>query len=125
MSVRRPAILLAGALLALPPAPSPAQPSGRHGDGHTRHHDWYKDLRQPDTGVRCCNGSVDGSQGDRQPAAFLHGRGRVLPRLGWPGVAGGAQEKSKILQMQTPDRGTHLCELYGKVFCFITEGPSS
>ncbi len=33
--------------------------------------------------------------------------------------------KSKILQMQTPDRGTHLWETYGKVFCFITEGPSS
>jgi hypothetical protein len=29
-------------------------PSGRHGDGHAEHNDWYEDRRQSDTGLRCC-----------------------------------------------------------------------
>jgi hypothetical protein len=123
MSIRRPAILLAGALLALPPAQPHAQPSGRHGDGHAQHHDWYKDLRQPDTGSRCCNGSTDGQVGDCRPAPSYMGEDgfwRVWDGRDWLVVP-----RSKIITMPTPDRGTHLCELYGKVFCFITSGPSS
>jgi hypothetical protein len=27
--------------------------------------------------------------------------------------------------MPTPDRGTHLCETYGRVFCFIIGDPTS
>ena len=33
--------------------------------------------------------------------------------------------KGKVITMPTPDRGTHLCETYGLVFCFITGDPSS
>ena len=33
--------------------------------------------------------------------------------------------KSKIIVMPTPDRGTHLCETYGRVFCFIIGEPVS
>ena len=58
-------------VLALSPVAALAQsppPSGRHGDGHAENHDWYKELRQPDTGSRCCNGSADGKQGDCRPA---------------------------------------------------------
>ena len=62
-------------VLALSPLAAMAQstaPSGRHGDGHAENHDWYKDLKQPDIGSRCCNGSVDGKQGDCRPApSFL------------------------------------------------------
>lgn len=121
---RRPhSIVLASVLLALWPAAVQAQHSGRHGDGHAQHHDWYKDLRQPDSGMPCCNGSVDGKAGDCRPApAFIgeDGSYRVWDGRDWLVVPQG-----KIITMPTPDRGTHLCELYGKVFCFITGGPSS
>lgn len=126
MSVRHPplvSITLASLLLAMWPLTGVAQPSGRHGDGHAQHHDWYKDLRQPDIGERCCNGSVDGQVGDCRPApSFMAEDGfyRV-----WDGREWLVVPKSKIIHMPTPDRGTHLCELYGKVFCFITSGPSS
>lgn len=123
MSVAYQPILLVGAVLWLWPVAAAAQHSGRHGDGHAQHHDWYKDLRQPDTGVRCCNGSVDGHVGDCRPApSFMADDGfyRV-----WDGREWLVVPRSKIITMPTPDRGTHLCETYGKVFCFITGGPSS
>ena len=123
MSIRYQPILLACAMLWLWPAAPAAQPSGRHGDGHAQHHDWYKDLRQPDIGASCCNGSADGRAGDCRPAPAYMGEDgfyRVWDGRDWLVVP-----KSKIITMPTPDRGTHLCETYGKVFCFITGGPSS
>src|SRR5262249_43057524 len=69
--------------LALSPlaamAPSTA-PSGRHGEGHAENHDWYKDLRQPDNGSRCCNGSVDGKRGDCRPTqSYVGADGLSVP----------------------------------------------
>ena len=53
-------------------------------------HDWYKDLRQPDIGSRCCNGSVDGKQGDCRPAPSFLGDDGLF--RAWDGrMAGGAQ----------------------------------
>lgn len=123
MSVRNLSILMVSAVLGLSPFAVGAQPSGRHGDGHAQHHDWYKDLRQPDTGVRCCNGSVDGQAGDCRPAPSFMGEDGFY-RV-WDGREWLLVPRSKIITMRTPDLGTHLCELYGKVFCFITGGPSS
>jgi hypothetical protein len=123
MSVRGASILFASVWLALWDGPAGAQHSGRHNDGHAEHHDWYKDLRQPDTGVRCCNGSVGGEVGDCRPAPSFMGEDGFY-RV-WDGREWLVVPKSKILQMRTPDRGTHLCETYGKVFCFVTDGPSS
>lgn len=116
-------ILLISAMLWFWPAVLAAQPSGRHGDGHAQHHHCYKDLRQPDTGVRCCNGSVDGQVGDCRPAPSFMGEDGFY-RV-WDGREWLVVPKSKIITMPTADRGTHLCETYGKVFCFITGGPSS
>ena len=73
--------------------------------------------------LSCCNGSVDGRTGDCRPAPSYVGEDgfyRVWDGREWLRVP-----KSKIITMPTPDRGTHLCETYGKVFCFITGGPSS
>ena len=117
-------------LMALLPlmgqSPAMAQssaPSGRHGDGHAAHHDWYQDLRQPDTGSRCCKGTVDGNSGDCRPTqSFLDDDG--LYRA-WDGRQWLVVPKNKIISMPTPDRGPHLCETYGLVFCFITGDPSS
>ena len=113
-------------VLALSPLAAMAQstaPSGRHGDGHAENHDWYKDLKQPDIGSRCCNGSVDGKQGDCRPApSFLGDDG--LYRA-WDGREWLVVPKGKVITMPTPDRGSHLCETYGKVLCFITGDPQS
>ena len=96
---------------------------GRHGDGHAENHDWYKDLRQPDNGSRCCNGSVDGKLGDCRPTqSFLGDDGMFRA---WDGREWLVVPKGKIITMPTPDRGTHLCETYGRVFCFITGDPQS
>lgn len=43
----------------------------------------------------------------------------------WDGREWLVVPKSKIVVMPTPDRGTHLCETYGRVFCFITGEPVS
>ena len=94
-------------------------PSGRHGDGHAEHHDWYKDLRQPDTRSRCCNGTVDGQTGDCRPAPSF--RGEDGQYRVWDGREWLIVPRSKIIVMPTPDRGTHLCETYGRVFCFIID----
>ncbi len=115
------AVIACGCMIAWPPgaaAQSPA-PSGRHGDGHAEHHDWYKDLRQPDTGSRCCNGSVDGKTGDCRPAPSERGADGTY-RV-WDGREWLVVPRSKIIVMPTPDGGTHLCETYGRVFCFIID----
>lgn len=100
-----------------------APPSGRHGDGHAQNHDWHKELRQPDTGSRCCKGDADSKPGDCRPTqSFLGDDG--LYRA-WDGREWLVVPKNKIISMPTPDRGVHLCETYGLVFCFITGDPSS
>ena len=104
-------------------SPSQSTPSGRHGDGHAQNHDWYKDLRQPDTGSRCCNGTVDGKQGDCRPTQAFIGEDGLY--RAWDGRQWLVVPKNKMLSMPTPDRGPHLCETYGLVFCFITGEPSS
>jgi hypothetical protein len=113
-------------VLALSPVVATAQsttPSGRHGDGHAENHDWYKDLRQPDIGSRCCNGSVDGSRGDCRPTQAYMGDDGLY--RAWDGREWLVVPKSKIINMTTPDRGPHLCETYGRVFCFIIGDPES
>ena len=108
---------------AMAQSPPQSQPSGRHGDGHAQNHDWYKDLRQPDTGSRCCNGTVDGKQGDCRPTQAFIGEDGLY--RAWDGRQWLVVPKNKMLSMPTPDRGPHLCETYGLVFCFITGEPSS
>ena len=116
-SLSRVVLILSLALLSWPATAQ--SPSGKHGDGHAENHDWYKDLRQPDTKSRCCNGTVDGKQGDCRPAAsFLHEDGAYRV---WDGREWLVVPKSKIIVMPTPDAGMHLCETYGRVFCFIID----
>ena len=98
-------------------------PSGQHGDGHAQHHDWYKDLRQPDTRSRCCNGTVDGKPGDCRPTQSYLGEDGLY--RAWDGREWLVVPKSKMIFMTTPDGGTHLCETYGRVFCFILGEPQS
>ena len=89
-------------VLALSPLAVMAQsapPSGRHGDGHAQNHDWYKDLRQPDIGSRCCNGTVDGKQGDCRPAPSFMGEDGLYRAWDSPELASSA---TMILSSRIP-----------------------
>ena len=52
--------------------------TGNRGDGHTEHHDMYKDWEQPDVGGSCCNAqSADDPAGDCRPTtAYIGDDGR-------------------------------------------------
>ena len=45
---------------------------GHRGESHAENHDWYQELKQPGTGLSCCNGTVNGVEGDCRPTrAYL------------------------------------------------------
>ena len=87
---------------------------------HTQHHDWYRSLQTPQ-GYSCCNGTVDGKEGDCRPV-------RAEARDGeWWAYFGGRWQPvppSRIL----PDRlnrvplYAHICEQDGYVRCFLRGG---
>lgn len=97
---------------------------GLHGSGHAENHDWYKDLRQPDTGYSCCNGNTATSEGDCRPTrayrsedgmwyALLDGRWVPVP----PRV---------VLQQLAPDGRSHICAgKSGMIYCFLGGSPKS
>lgn len=98
--------------------------TGIHGDGHAENHDWYKELRQPDTGYSCCNGSTATGEGDCRPTrayrsddgmwyALLDGRWVPVP----PRV---------VLQQLAPDGRSHICAgKSGMIYCFLGGSPKS
>jgi len=98
--------------------------TGIRGDGHAENHDWYKELRQPDTGYSCCNGSTTTGEGDCRPTrayrsddgmwyALLDGRWVPVP----PRV---------VLQQLAPDGRSHICAgKSGMIYCFLGGSPKS
>ena len=95
---------------------------GWHGQGHSEHHDWYKELKQPGTGFSCCNGTINGVEGDCRPTrAYLNDDGqwyalldgqwiRVPPRV--------------VLRQLAPDGSSHICaSKSGMIFCFLGGSP--
>lgn len=52
-------------LVALCVQPAQAQ-DGHHGQGHAQHHDWYRALKQPGTGMSCCS-RLNENEGDCRP----------------------------------------------------------
>jgi hypothetical protein len=97
---------------------------GHHGHGHAEHHDWYKELKQPGTVYSCCNGPVDGVEGDCRPTrafqddngmwqAMINGRWMPVP----PRV---------VLQQLAPDGNSHICASNsGYIYCFLGGSPKS
>src|SRR5262245_770453 len=74
---------------------------GQRGNGHAENHDWYKDLRQPGTGYSCCNGTVNGIDGDCRPTRAYQsedGMWRALVNGQWQPVPPRA-----VLQRLAPD----------------------
>ena len=55
MRLSAPGFLLACAFATVAALGVRAQ-DGQHGQGHAENHDWYKELKQPQTGYSCCNG---------------------------------------------------------------------
>ena len=104
--------------------------SHRHGNdtdgtrnvGHAENHDWYKELKQPGTGYSCCNGPVNGVEGDCRPTrAFLteEGTWKALVDGRWMPVP-----PRVVLQKLAPDGNSHICAgKSGMIYCFIGGSP--
>lgn len=102
--------------------------SGRHGDGHAEHHDWYQRHKQPGTSVSCCGARMvkpDGTvEGDCRPVrAFRTDDGS------WHAVVDGRPfriPRSVILNDAAPDGRAHLCmSEAGTPLCFFEPQPKS
>ena len=97
---------------------------GTRNNGHAENHDWYKELKQPGTGYSCCNGPVNGIEGDCRPTravlqedgtwkALIDGRWMPVP----PRV---------VLKSLAPDGNSHICAgRSGMIYCFIGGSPKS
>lgn len=95
---------------------------GLRDQGHAENHDWYQELRQPGTGFSCCNGTINGTEGDCRPTrayfnddgqwyALLEGKWVVVP----PRV---------VLQQLAPDGRSHICaNKSGTIYCFLGGSP--
>ena len=111
-------------------APSAAQDGksddfiGQHGQGHAQNHDWYQDLKQPDTGYSCCNGSANGIEGDCRPTrAYLteEGQWRALIDGQWVLIP-----PRVVLKQLAPDGRSHICaSRSGMIYCFLGGSPKS
>ena len=81
-------------------------------------------VKQPGTGLSCCNGTINGVEGDCRPTrayqkddgvwyALLNGRWVPVP----PRV---------VLQQLSPDGNSHICAgKSGVIFCFLGGSPKS
>ena len=112
--------IFASAAIALPVF---AQ-QGNHGQGHAEGHDWYQELKQPGTGYSCCNGTVNGIEGDCRPTrAYLtdEGQWRALIDGKWVLVPPRA-----VLKQLAPDGRSHICaSRTGVIYCFLGGSPKS
>lgn len=113
--------------------PATAQDSHQHGSstidgtrniGHAENHDWYKDLKQPGTGYSCCNGTLNGIEGDCRPTrAFLteDGTWKAMINGRWMPVP-----PRVVLRNLAPDGNSHVCAgKSGMIYCFIGGSPKS
>jgi hypothetical protein len=95
---------------------------GWHGQGHSENHDWYKELKQPGTGFACCNGTINGVEGDCRPTrAYLNDDGHWYALLDgrWILVPPRA-----VLKQLAPDGSSHICaSKSGMIFCFLGGSP--
>ena len=95
---------------------------GRHAQGHAENHDWYKELKQPGTGFSCCNGTINGVEGDCRPTrAYLNDDGQWYALLNgrWVTVP-----PRVVLQQLAPDGRSHICaSKSGMIYCFLGGSP--
>jgi hypothetical protein len=98
------------------------RPDGHYGQGHAENHDWYKDLKQPQTGYSCCNGRSNSSDGDCRPTrAYLNDDGMWYALLDgrWVPVP-----PKVVLKQLAPDGSSHICaSKSGMIYCFLGGSP--
>ena len=99
-------------------------PDGTRNVGHAENHDWYKDLKQPGTGYSCCNGTVNGAEGDCRPTrAYMNDEGvwYALLEGRWVQVS-----PNVVLDQMAPDGRSHICaNTFGHIYCFLRGSPKS
>ena len=102
----------------------PGDFTGQHGRGHAENHDWYQELKQPGTGYSCCNGTINGIEGDCRPTrAYLteEGQWRALIDGQWVLIPPRA-----VLKQLAPDGRSHICaSRSGMIYCFLGGSPKS
>ncbi len=107
-----------------PPDASRDRAEGQYGDGHAQNHDWYQDLKQPDTGYSCCNGRSASSEGDCRPTrAYLSDDGMWYAMIDgrWVPVP-----PRVVLRQLAPDGRSHVCvSKSGTIHCFLGGSPKS
>ena len=110
-------VLFGAAVLSPVLAQDSHHSEGWHGQGHSENHDWYEKLKQPGTGFSCCNGTINGVEGDCRPTrAFVDGEGHWRA---WNGSAWLMVPQERVLPADYAGDGrSHLCEKQGFVYCF-------
>jgi len=102
-------------------SPALAQ-DGHHSQGHVQNHDWYQELKQPGTGLSCCNGTTNGIEGDCRPTrAYLNDDGQWYALLNgrWVPVP-----PRVVLKQLAPDGSSHICaSKNGMIYCFLGGSP--
>ena len=102
----------------------PGDFTGQHGQGHAENHDWYQELKQPGTGYSCCNGTMNGIEGDCRPTrAYIteDGQWRALIDGQWVLIP-----PRVVLKELAPDGRSHICaSRSGMIYCFLGGSPRS
>jgi len=95
---------------------------GWHGQGHAENHDWYQQLKQPGTGYSCCNGTINGVEGDCRPTrAYLNDDGQWYAQVDGRWVL---VPPRVVLQQLAPDGRSHICaSKSGMIYCFLGGSP--
>jgi hypothetical protein len=95
---------------------------GHHGQGHAENHDWYQELKQPGTGLSCCNGVINDVEGDCRPTrAYINDDGQWYAQLNgrWVPVP-----PRVVLRQLAPDGASHICaSKSGMIYCFLGGSP--
>ncbi len=96
--------------------------NGWHGQGHSENHDWYEKLKQPGTGYSCCNGTINGVEGDCRPTrAYLNDDGQWYAQVDGRWVL---VPPRVVLQQLAPDGRSHICaSKSGMIYCFLGGSP--
>lgn len=124
MPLRKSALVLSLALIGVAASGGAFPQDGHHGNGHAQHHDWYQELKQPGTGYSCCNGTINGVEGDCRPTRAYQGddgNWRALIDGRWVSVP-----PRVVLKELALDGRNHICaSRSGVIFCFLGGSPRS
>lgn len=117
-------LVVAGVAARAQDAHDHQQTQGQYGQGHAENHDWYRDLKQPNTGYSCCNGSSATTEGDCRPTrAYLNDDGMWYAMIDgrWVPVP-----PRVVLRQLAPDGRSHVCAgKSGMIYCFLGGSPKS